>query len=52
MRKIKNYSVRFVPKQQSPQTKNQTKSNSKKLTKDRQEFINKITASGFKEIYT
>ena len=43
MRKIKNYSVQF--KIISTPTKN---NDNKKLTKDRQEFLQKISASGFK----
>ena len=43
MRKIKNYSVQF--KIISTPTKN---NNNKKLTKDRQEFLQTIAASGFK----
>ena len=47
MRKIKNYSVRFVPQQHVPKPK---PNNQNKLTKDRQEFLNKIAASGFKKL--
>ena len=44
MRKIKNYSFQF--KVISTPTKNNN--NNKKLTKDRQEILQKISASGFK----
>ena len=43
MRKIKNYSVQF-----KIISAEQPKNNNKKLTKDRQEFLQKISASGFK----
>ena len=46
MRKIKNYSVQFkIISAEQPQSKN---NNNKKLTKDRQEFLQTIAASGFK----
>ena len=50
MRKIKNDSAQFkvnFPKQPQP-NQNATK-NKNKLTKDRQELINKIAADGFKD---
>ena len=46
MRKIKNYSVQFkIKSAEKPQSKNINKT---KLTKDRQEFLQTITASSFK----
>ena len=42
MRKIKNYSIQFkIISAARP------KNNNKKLTKERQEFLQKISASGF-----
>ena len=58
MKKINNYSAQYKiiqshrnnPNPRSFANKNPNKNpNKKKLTKDRQEFINNIAASGFKQ---
>ena len=53
MRKIQNYSVQFKINDSKTTQPHQTQTakNKTKLTKDRQEFIKSITASGFKKIY-
>ena len=63
MKKINNFSVQFKiisehqnhPKEYSNRNhsnhENQNPKSEKKLTKDRQEFINNIVASGFKQIH-
>ena len=61
MKKINTYPVQYkIISEQPAQLRNQNhpnpqsfapKSNKKKITKDRQEFINNISASGFKQFH-
>ena len=55
MKKINNYSAQYkIISEQSNQNQNHAKSNNpipkKKFSKQNQEFINKISASGFKQL--
>ena len=54
MKKINTYSAHFKiisPKDQPKNNKTNGILNEKKLSKDRQEFINNIAASGFKQFH-
>ena len=44
-----NFTEQPIQNQNQNHTKNTAKPHKKKLTKDRQEFINNISASGFKQ---
>ena len=54
MKKINTYSAQFkviYPKDHSKRNNTKGIPNEKKLSKDRQEFINNIAASGFKHFH-
>ena len=54
LKKVKSYSAQFKivsTKNPSQKSNKQVKATKKTLTKDRQEFINNISASGFKQFY-